>query len=59
MDRHRQMEYRKISESSGIEFVKERDGRFKTSWYERNQYDIYQASKRGLWAAMKYLRENY
>ncbi len=59
MDRHRQMEYRKIAESSGIEFVKERDGRFKTSWYERNQYDIYQASKRGLWAAMKYVRENY
>lgn len=54
MDRHRRIEYRRIALESGIKFVENVDSRFKRSFYEKRQYDLYQAILKGLWSARAY-----
>ncbi|MGP6239694.1 NAD(P)-binding protein [Cuniculiplasma sp. SKW4] len=56
IDRHRRMEYMKMASDLGIEFVKKPDSRFKKTYYEKRQYDLYQAISRGLWNARAYAK---
>ncbi|MCL4346158.1 MAG: NAD(P)-binding protein [Candidatus Thermoplasmatota archaeon] len=55
LDRHRKMEYRRRAMENGIVFVASPDERFIMNSYEKRQYDIFQASSRGIWEAKAFI----